>query len=132
MFQAIKSGSYKNLVKIKILLHYTMSFLTKGSLQTVALQTALNSASGGYNTFTVSYNSSTYLMTISATNPFSLLWSRQPVTAAIKVFNFTMSQLFLGGTVAEIAKPSIWFPSRGHNKQYLDFQLKRVSSCRIL
>jgi hypothetical protein len=42
------------------------------------VQDALNSASGGYNTYAVTYDSSTFLMTVSATQPFSLLWASQP------------------------------------------------------
>jgi hypothetical protein len=49
-----------------------------GSSLADAAQSALNSVSGGYNTYTVSYSSSTYKMTFSAANPFSLLWATQP------------------------------------------------------
>jgi hypothetical protein len=38
-------------------------------------QDALNTSSGGYNTYTVSYSNQTFLMTFSATNPFVLRWS---------------------------------------------------------
>jgi hypothetical protein len=49
-----------------------------GSSLAAAAQTSLNTASGGFNTFTVTYSSTTYQMNFSGTQPFALLWGTQP------------------------------------------------------
>jgi hypothetical protein len=64
-----------------------------GTTLATALQTALNTASSGYNTYVVTYSASTGLFTISAGNPFTLLFSSgtNSSTSLWKVMGWTTS-----------------------------------------
>lgn len=54
-----------------------------------AISTALNSASGGYNTYTITYSVNTFLLTFAAPNVFVLRWSQNSALARICGFSAT-------------------------------------------